>query len=130
MRSNKRIFSMLCAFAATCGTALGLAFTWTGGDGDWDDENNWTPTTSCSYLECYPQSTSDDATVSGDVTVTLVEVEIDDLTISNSGQSDGGPTFDGGEDLVCDTITIVGGANADTVATVTGTGSGTSISTN
>ena len=106
MRSKKRIFSMLCAFAATCGTALGLAFTWTGGDGVWDDELNWTPTTFCSYLDCYPQSTSDDATISKDVTVTLVQVTIDDLTISNDGQSAGGPTFDGGTFLTCDTVTI------------------------
>ena len=120
MRSDKRIFSMLCAVAATSGTALALSFTWTGSDGDWDDENNWTPATSCSYFECYPQSTSDDATISEDVTVTLVEVTIDDLTISNDGQTHGGPTFDGGKTLTCDTVTIVGGANADTVATVTG----------
>lgn len=120
MKTKKRIGWTLCAVLATCSTALGLAFTWTGGNGDWDDENNWTPTTSCTYFECYPQSTSDDATISEDVTVTLVQVDIDDLTISNDGQSDGGPTFDGGTFLTCDTVTIVGGSNADTVASVVG----------
>lgn len=84
------------------------------------------PGSTCSYLDCYPQSTDDDATIDEAVTVTLANVTIDDLAISNSGNSLDGPNFVGPDDLVCNSLVIAGGANAATVTTI---GSGGTIST-
>jgi len=119
-----RTAAVLLCFIA--GVALAGAFTWDGGvsSGQWSNENSWESPPFC-QMDCWPRTTDDDATIDRDGNVTAeftTDVEIDDLNISNSGNSKNTRTFFtevvGGATLKCDTITISGGANADTEAVV------------
>ena len=104
---------VLCVMA---GVTLGITYVWTGeGDGEsWSDRDNWDPGLFCTD-PCYPSSTNDDATITKDDTIELINVEIDDLTISNNEAYIGGPTFDGDSVILwCDTVTLIGGVDADT----------------
>ena len=112
-----KMIAYTLAVIALAGVTPGMAanYTWTGNAADdWDNGYNWS-SMSCSGGGCYPQTTDHDAQISDGGDINLVTEEIDDLEIQ------GDVDFAGSSDtLTVDSITIVGGASADTVVTITG----------
>lgn len=121
---NPRILTgALAVLLMTSGAAFGTVYTWTGGNGTWDDYSKWTCSPSCDPTS-YPMTTMDDAVIASIVTITLTTETIDDLLIGNPG-SNGGPTFTGGGSVVtltCDSVSISGGTSHYTDVTLTGKG--------
>jgi len=115
-----------CALAALMllgAPAMATVYTWTGGNGDWDDYTKWSCAPSCDPTS-YPSTTDDDVVINSAVTIVLTTETIDDLSIGNPG-SNGGPTFTGDGSvatLTCDTVSISGGASHYTLVTLQGKG--------
>jgi hypothetical protein len=105
-----------------CGVTQAIMFTWIGTSGAWNTPSKWQPDSFFCYSTCYPQTTADDALIEKVVVVTLIDEQIDDLTLSNETNSDAGPIIVGGETavtLTVETLTVNGGDDADTIVQVT-----------
>jgi len=116
----------LAVLGVACTAALGLAatFTWVGqGEDDrWDTCDNWA--TVGIPLQCYPSTSSDDATIPyavGGWTVSLIDIGIDDFVIGGSVEFT--PADPNGVTLVADSLTIAGGESEDTIVQISGAAS-------
>jgi len=123
--NKKTLKKTALSLLAGGGAAMGGTFVWTGGVGTpwpWNDPDDW----ECIASPCgqgYPSSSSDDAIMEWNGSVSVPQDErIDDLTIYNSG-SQGGPTFFRQQaattTITSDTVTISGANSARTIVKVT-----------
>ncbi len=93
--------------------ALGIVFTHTGVNGNYNDESKWSRDGGFCYSSplCYPHSLNDDAIIDQMVAITLsasAETDsIDDLYISGAGMGPTSFSTDGEErTLKCESVTI------------------------
>ena len=115
MKALTYALALITLAAVTPGMAA--VFTWTGnylGD-DWDQGDNWY-SASCMGRGCYPKTTDDDAQITEDARVLLVDEEIDSLTIQSEEV-----VFDGNSvTLTVNLIIIAGGEFEDTNVEISG----------